>query len=321
MGRNYLNTGQRFCYDAQGRIVDCAGSGQDAEFRPGLAWPVPRFESRNGLVLDLLTGLTWSRDANPAEFPLTWAEAYDYISGLNRENHLGRDDWRLPDRREMRSVISYQTRNPALPEDHPFENVFIGWRWTSTEAAVDPAYAWYVHLEGGRMFYGRKDQGFLVWPVCGSGSPVLPAISGTDESGFGVEWPRPRFEDRGITVLDNLTGLVWSKRAGLNETPVDWIEAFQIVAKLNRTAHGGADAWRLPAINELETMIDARSYNPALPEGHPFTDMRDLYASSTSSGFEPDWCMALYLSKGAVGVGQKKGRSFHVWPVSERADF
>jgi hypothetical protein len=34
--------------------------------------------------------------------------------------------------------------------------------------------------------------------------------------------------------------------------------------------------------------------------------------------FEPDWAWALYLTKGAVGVGQKKGAHFSVWAVCDR---
>jgi len=55
-------------------------------------------------------------------------------------------DWHLPDRHELRSLISRQTRRPALPQDALFINVFNGWYWSSTiTAAISPAYAWYVN--------------------------------------------------------------------------------------------------------------------------------------------------------------------------------
>ncbi len=58
---------------------------------------------------------------------------------------------------------------------------------------------------------------------------------------------------------------------------------------------------------------------PALPAGHPFIDVRDVYWSSTTSLYEPDWAWSLYLDKGAVGVGQKAQARFHVWAVCDQA--
>jgi len=71
----YLQTGQITCHDSTGRIIDCIGSGQDGEYRSGVPWPSPRFEVLDGAVLDRLTGLNWTKDANVAEFPLTWQKA------------------------------------------------------------------------------------------------------------------------------------------------------------------------------------------------------------------------------------------------------
>ncbi|MBU2548231.1 MAG: DUF1566 domain-containing protein [Proteobacteria bacterium] len=333
MPSHYLNTGQRLCYDEAGRIVPCPGSGQDAETRPGLPWPAPRFETRGPTVLDRLTGLVWTREANPAEFPLTWSEALDYASGLNERAYLGYDDWRLPNRRELRSLIGHQTRKPALPQDHPFQNVFVNWYWTSTSAAINPAFAWYVHFEGGRMFYGKKTQSYMLWPVRGTGSPVLPAtgqITCHDEAGrimpcpdsgqdgalrLGLPWPKPRFESRGFAVLDRLTGLLWDREAGLNGELVTWTRALETAAGLNRTAPAGEGSWRLPTINELESLVDAERFDPALTAGHPFISPGETYVSSTTSAFEPDWCMVLHLRKGAVGVGRKNAPHYLVWPV------
>jgi len=328
----YLNTGQTNCHSENGAVISCAGSGQDAEFRAGIPWPTARFEVRNEIVLDRLTGLMWTRNANLAEYPMTWPEALDFVTGMNRDCALGFSDWRLPSRRELRSLVSHRTRKPALPENHPFINVFLGWYWTSTSAAISPAHAWYLHLEGARMFYGGKDQSYLAWPVRGE-SRVLPttgqtqcfdangreiACAGTGQDGefrAGVPWPAPRFAAQGDKVLDRLTGLYWMHRADLAHRPVNWREALAAVAVLNRAGAKPHESWRLPNINELESLVDCTAYSPALSPGHPFEKVRAAYWSSTTSLFEPDWAWALYLDKGAVGVGQKHGRHFHVWAV------
>ena len=124
--------------------------------------------------MDRLTGLVWCRSANLAEFPLTWQEALDFVATMDREQRFGQRDWRMPNRRELRSLLSLQTKLPALPEGHPFIDVFNGWYWTSTTAAISPAHAWYVALDGARMFYGGKDQSFMLWPVRGDGLSVIP---------------------------------------------------------------------------------------------------------------------------------------------------
>lgn len=326
---HYLNTGQTTCHDTNGRRVDCAGSGQDPEYSPGQAWPQPRFkEAGPGLVEDRLSGLIWSRDANPAQFPLTWQEALDYVAGLNLDRHLGFCDWRLPNRRELRSLISHQTGKPALPEGHLFKNVFPGWYWSSTSAAIAPSHAWYVHLEGGRMFYGRKTQSFLLWPVRGR-SQLLPAsgqsicydaagaeiaCSGTGQDGelqMGAPWPQSRFaEEPGGLVRDDFTGLVWQQNADQGPGLLTWAQALAAAKQCQP-----AGTWRLPTINELESLVDCSQHSPALTQGHPFSGVQEAYWSSTSSLFEPDWAWALYLHKGACGVGQKKDPHFHVWLV------
>jgi len=54
---------------------------------------------------------------------------------------------------------------PALPERHPFVNVFNGWYRTATTAAISPAHAWYVALDGARMFYGGRAANLTPQPV------------------------------------------------------------------------------------------------------------------------------------------------------------
>lgn len=334
MPAGILATGQTLCYDQEGKVIPCAGTGQDGAFRHGIPWPEPRFRPEGDTVLDRLTGLVWSRDANPPGFPLTWPEALEAVARFNADGYAGCADWRLPNRRELRSLMSLAAKNPALPAGQPFVKVFLGWYWSSTSAAMDPAYAWYVHLEGARMFYGRKDQYYLVWPVRGgdpervfatgqrhcydaAGQAIECAGTGQDgEYRSGRALPEPRFAGEGEVVVDLLTGLRWLKAANVTGTPVGWQEALAAVDALNRQAMAGRTGWRLPNINELEALVDCACHSPALPAGHPFEDVQEVYWSSTTSVFETGWAWALYLHKGAVGVGHKRGAAFHVWAVT-----
>lgn len=332
-----LSSGQKGCYDEAGSEIPCQGSGQDGEYRSGAPWPEPRFVVLGETVLDQLTGLTWTRDANPNGFPVTWHEALENIRVMNGDHYLGGSDWRLPNRSELRSLMNYQGKNPALPAGHPFVNIFLGWYWTSTSAAINPTYAWYIHLEGARMFYGGKDQYYLFWPVRGKGNGLLQqtgqahcynsrgeiipcADSGQDgEYRLGRPWPVPRFEPGKLTVADRLTNLRWTRHADNSDGPVNWQQALTVVHDLNRTRFAGVDQWRLPNINELESLVDCSASQPALPADHPFVGLREGYWSATTSYFETDWAWVLYLAKGACGVGHKPGKTFFVWAVCSAA--
>jgi hypothetical protein len=212
------------------------------------------------------------------------------------------------------------------------------WYWISTSFAGASSYAWYVSLHGGRMFYGGKDQGFMFLPVHGpvnnqvndlvlatgqqdcfdENGDVLSDCSASGQDGdfqYGRKWPVPRFEPAGIGIVDSLTNLVWHPNTDFAAGAVTWADALQCVAQLN--ARQPDPYWRLPNINELETLCDCSRAFPAIDEQALGTGVKDIYWCSTTSPFETDWAFALYLDKGAVGVGQKKGESFHVWPVGD----
>jgi hypothetical protein len=327
MVEHILKTGLSRCFDSAGREIDCSDTGQDADMGIGLDEPEPRFRLESDTVLDRLTGLCWTMSAATFELPMPWAEALEAIQELNSRQHLGYSDWRLPSRRELRSLIDHGASRPALPQGHPFRQVSQTWYWTSTSSAMYPAYAWYVHMEGGRMFWGAKDRDYLVWPVRGRsrvipqtgetvcfdnrGRPMECAGSGADgELRPGAAWPSPRFQPVDDGILDGLTGLVWSAQADLGGT-ADWLQALERIEGLRQQSGRG---WHLPNINQLESLVDASRASPALPDSHPFGSVQEVYWSSTSSGFEPDWAFGLYMFKGAVGVGRKQAR-FAVWPV------
>ena len=326
--RHILSTGQQLCFDAAGNPVDCKGSGQDGEFRSGQPWPDPRFELQDrDLALDRLTGLVWPRIAALGDFPMSWPEALAAVADMNRTRAFGHADWRLPNRRELLSVISHDHHRPALPAGHPF-TVQQTWYWTATTTVIAPDCAWRVHLEGGRMFYGDKTRDAMVWPVrgesgllaqtgqirCRDAAGNVVDCSGTGQDGelrCGAPWPDPRFALERDGVRDLLTGLLWTRSADLLGLCA-WEEALRAA----REHHAGGLAWRLPNIRELESLVDAERHDPALPGGHPFENPQEAYWSSTSSAYSHDWAYCLYLHKGAVGVGFKAGAEFSAWLVA-----
>ncbi len=102
-----------------------------------------RFDSSEWSVTDKKTGLMWVRDAGVSEFPLTWKEAFSFIDTLNRQEYAGHGDWRLPNRRELFSLVSHDRVNPPLLDGKAFINVFHGYYWTASTCARLPDQAWY----------------------------------------------------------------------------------------------------------------------------------------------------------------------------------
>ncbi len=330
----YFQTGQKNCYDEQGDIIPCGATGQDGEYRKGIEIDlVNRFhDNQKGVVKDNLTGLYWTKDAALTTFPVSWKDALKFVQDMNENSFLGFNDWRMPNRKELRSIIYLEAKNPALPHGHPFKNIFNGWYWTSTTAAINHEYAWYIHLGGARMFYGRKDQQCMLWLVRGE-SKILPVTGQTkcyDEKGheikcmgtgqdgelrMGLSWPKDRFNHMDLVVEDRLTGLIWTKDADLSKGLVSWMDALHLIKGLNANAYGGFKDWRLPNINELESLVDGSSHSPALPKYSFFENVREFYWSSTTSYYDPPWAWALYMKKGATGVGLKRLKNFFVWAV------
>lgn len=75
------------------------------------------------VVADAFTKAVWSKDANPAEFPLSWQEALLMVVAFNRKKAGGRNDWRMPTIREVESLVDISSHSPDLPAGHPFVEV------------------------------------------------------------------------------------------------------------------------------------------------------------------------------------------------------
>jgi len=301
MNRHLLETDQIHCYSQEGSRISCDGTGQDASYEKRSGHAVhSRFQVWDRVVKDELTAAIWSRDANPAEFPLTWQEALQFVADMRTRRAYGYENWQLPTRRLLFSLISHQDLNPALAKGHPFENIFTGYYWTAETCRRLTDQAWYVHLGGGRIHRGMKHGSYMVWPVAAGN------VETADSDRFVA--------DDGC-VHDCRTGLTWIRDADLSGPRLTWQDALGAVRTLNPMKPCGYQDWRLPNIRELESLIDLQSHSPALPVGHPFINVRDAYWSSTTSVYEPRYAWTVYSQDGIVGVGFKPHTDFYVWPV------
>jgi hypothetical protein len=167
-------------------------TGDDGELEKGVAWTNPRFtvlyhywdeslgyyapcnpptvecssDHAGDMVLDNLTGLYWTRNARFGEAAFTWAEA---VNEPLANGHFvgGYTDWRLPNVKELQSLIDFSHNMPALPSGHPFVNVQSDYYWSSTTVAINPTCAWSVYMDYNRLGNDDKYYYDCVWPVRG----------------------------------------------------------------------------------------------------------------------------------------------------------
>lgn len=114
----------------------------------------------------------------------------------------------------------------------------------------------------------------------------------------------------GEAVLDKETGLVWEKSP--STTTYDWIHAHFHCSQLKI---GNREGWHLPTIEQLASLVDQTNRNPALPTGHPFTNVQsNLYWSATTIPNSATVAWDVNFSDGAVD-DDGKFLTVYVWCV------
>ncbi len=134
---------------------------------------------------------------------------------------------------------------------------------------------------------------------------------------IGVASPTPRFSDHSNgTVTDHRTGLMWSKNANMPGGTRNWSDAIDYCATLNagEGTYGYTD-WRLPNRLEMESLLDFGRFSPALPAGHPFSNVQtEYYWTSTTRADGTQYAWMVIVSYGHVNGGLKSD-PYRVWPV------
>lgn len=163
-------------------------SGDDGDEQAGVSFPIPRFkDNSNGTVTDNLTGLIWLKQANfnstgGATGTALWNNAVDFCKaladgscGLSDGSSAG--DWRLPNIKEMQSLIHFGYDDPALPNTagtapwtsgDPFTDVQFGsndYYWSATTYVSSTSSAWSVRMRDGLVNGSNKGTSYYVWPV------------------------------------------------------------------------------------------------------------------------------------------------------------
>jgi hypothetical protein len=143
----------------------------------GAAWGA-YVNNGDGTVTDTVTGLMWQQ-ADDGQ-GRTWESALSYCEALDL---AGRTDWRLPDIRELQSIVDDGRYLPAINPAFSCENSFY---WSGSTYAGYPDYAWHVHFGYGYAGYGYESFSHYVRCVRGGPSGSLGHLNITEPDGGEV---------------------------------------------------------------------------------------------------------------------------------------
>ena len=103
-------------------------------------------EAASEVVTDRHTDYVWQKVHVTGK---TWKEALAYCESLD---YAGFDDWRLPDVKELSSLVSVERHSPASDFPDMPSSAF----WTSSSLALSNDNAWCVHFGNGYVDYNDK---------------------------------------------------------------------------------------------------------------------------------------------------------------------
>lgn len=107
-------------------------------------------DNGDGTVTDNATGLMWSSDDSGQG--MNWEEALAWVQQKNAEDYLGYSDWRLPDAKELQSIVDY-SRSPDTTSSAAIDPVFECTSITNEAGQVDYPSYWtsttHASMQGG----------------------------------------------------------------------------------------------------------------------------------------------------------------------------
>ena len=147
-------------------------------------------DNGNGTITDDATDLMWTKDDNKQG--MNWEQALDWVKQKNSENYLGHNDWRLPNVKELQSIVDY-TRCPDITNSPAIDSLF-----NCTQIMNEAGQADYPFYWTGTTHTNLSDsQGQEACYVCfGRGVGYMSQFGGwVDVHGAGAQRTDPKSGD------------------------------------------------------------------------------------------------------------------------------
>lgn len=120
-------------------------------------------DNGDGTVTHYTTGLIWQRcslgqswngsDCIGSADGFTWGDA---LAAAAQNTFAGYNDWRLPNKNELASIVEHRCYQPAI-NNQQFPNTPSDGYWSSSPYASTSSNAWAVFFEQGLIFSSHKD--------------------------------------------------------------------------------------------------------------------------------------------------------------------
>jgi hypothetical protein len=205
-------------------------------------------------VTDNVTGLIWQRNVAAGSF--AWSAAIQYCACLTLDGSAG---FRLPSRIELASIADWTRATPAI-DASAFPGTPSESFWSASPLLGEPGLSYLVDFDSSHTSYSDMGYAYRARCVRGQTAATTPASG--------------RYTVASGTVLDTQTKLTWQQLSPPDQ--YTWSDALAYCAALPLAGAG----WRVPAIGELQTIVDD-SVNPSIDDAtFPKTPSEYFWSSS-----------------------------------------
>ena len=238
---------------------------------------VPLAESEGKVIFDAGTNLYWQKDSAQID---SWKEALSYCENLE---YAGFDDWRLPNKNELVSLVNYSKAGTEAEVLSSFPGMTPDIFWSSTGADYG---AWALYMKDGTLdATGGEGGGGIV-----SKSIKRDEIETEEEEYEPVPTVRcvrslldekndiPDCGETGIAPCKDANGTVWSsviyfdRFAGFDNSEIyeggefldprknadrseNTVYVYSLVDMCHNLYESGSHKWRLPTIDEIRSLV------------------------------------------------------------------